>query len=73
MPLQKCSLNKIINQKNYMFRSTYAYVYYTRGYTVVNIFSYPVGVVADGEPTLRPSKLAKCDSKASSKLLGALN
>jgi len=32
----------------------------------------PVGVVADGEPTFLPSRLAKCDSKASSKLLGAL-
>ena len=33
--------------------------------------SYPVGVVAEGDPTFRPSKLAKCDSKASNKLLGA--
>ena len=35
------------------------------------LIAYPVGVVADGEPIFLPSKFAKCDSKASNKLLGA--
>ena len=35
--------------------------------------TYPVGVVAEGDPTFLPSKLAKCDSRASNKLLGAWN
>ena len=35
--------------------------------------TYPVGVVVEGDPTFLPSKLAKCDSRASNKLLGAWN